>query len=846
MLAIGGRYERQSPDSALKWYNLAFKTASNAGSNEQFLFYKASALYQLGWVECVYTGNFDNALKYTNESLAIYESLSTSGSNKNSKINAKKGISSCYNSFGIVSQSRGDFERAYEYYKKSLAIFEELDEKTGISSCCNNIGNILMNQGKYDEAKEYFQKSLKLYEELGNKLGLAKSYINLGVLNANQGSYKQSVENYSKALVLFEELGDRSGLSICYFNMGTIFDYQGVYDKALEQYMNALKISEEMGDKSSVTYCYNNIGLIHTKQRNFDKALQYFQRMQLLSEELGDTYLLAGCFENIGVTYSDMKDLVKSNEFYEKALKLREKLDDKKGIANTISNIGINYAKLGDNQKGNPAHRDSLYNAAVGLFQKSIKIRKELDDKNGLAFIYGNASELYISLANANPQLKNVYLNKSLFYGLEAYNISVEIGALPLQKDAVAHLQKAYKGLGKYEEALKYAEIYISTVDSIFSEEKTKSLTEMQTKYETEKQQQEIEKQQLIIEKKSTEVKRQKLQRNFFIMGSFLLALLVLVVLRGYQQKKESHKIITLKNELLEQANEEISAQRDLVVEQKEHIEVIHEELTSSIRYARRIQGAVLPSAEQMGELLGEHFVLFRPKDIVSGDFYWATRVKEFLVFCVADCTGHGVPGAFMSMLGVSFLNEIVHKENVTTANEILNSLRDSIIGALKQTGEGNEQKDGMDIGLCVLNTQSLQIQFAGGYNPCWIVPNSLYPQQRVIDAITDEKASDDSDIIQIKPNKMPIAIHKHMESFTNSVLQLYHGDQVYILSDGYQDQFGGPNKKKFMVKNLRELIVSNSHLPMAKQCEALENSFEEWKGGCEQVDDVTILSIRV
>jgi tetratricopeptide (TPR) repeat protein/serine phosphatase RsbU (regulator of sigma subunit) len=844
MIAIGGRYERQSPDSALKWYYMAYKTASNAGSNEQFMFYKASALYQLGWVECVYTGNFDNAMKYTNESLAIYETLASNSSKKNTKIIAKKGISSCYNSFGIVSQSRGEFDRAYEYYKKSLTIFEELDDKSGVSSCCNNIGNILMNQGKYDEAKTFFQKSQNLNEELGNKLGLAKSYINLGVLHTNQGNYNLSVENYSKALNLFEALGDKNGVSICCFNMGTIYDYQGIYDKALEQYMNALKISEEMGDKSGISYCYNNIGLLHSKHRNFDKALQYFEKMQVLTEELGDTYLLAGCFENLGVTYSDMGDFIKSNVYYENALKLREQLGDKKGIANTISNVGINYAKLGDNEKENPARRDSLYNAAVDLFQKSIQIRKDLDDKNGLAFIYGNVSELYISLANANPKLKNVYLNKSILYGLEAYNISVGIGAMPLQKDAAAHLQEAYKSLGKYEEALKYAEIYISTLDSIFSEEKTKSLTEIQTKYETEKKQQEIEKQFLIIEKQEIENKRQRNQRNFFIAGSFLLALLALVVFRSYQEKKRNNEIISLKNDMLEQANEEIAAQRDLVVEQKEHIEVIHEELTSSIRYASRIQGAVLPSTEQMNELLGNHFVLFRPKDIVSGDFYWATRVKEFLVFCVADCTGHGVPGAFMSMLGVSFLNEIVHKGNISSASEVLNCLRESIIEALKQKGEVSEQKDGMDIGLCVLNTQSLQMQFAGGYNPCWIVPNAKYSQQRVIDAITDEKATIDSDLIQIKPNKMPIAIHKHMEPFTNSVLQLYPGDQVYILSDGYQDQFGGPNIKKFMVKNLRELMVSNSQLPMAKQCEALENSFEEWKAGCEQVDDVTILGV--
>ncbi len=1015
MIAIGGRYERQSPDSALKWYNKAFVTASNAGNDEQFVLFQASALYQLGWTECVYTGNFDNAQMYTEKSLAIYERLATKSNNKNTVLKAKKGISSCYNNFGIVHQSQGKYDKAYEYYLKSLSIFEELEDKTGISSCCNNIGNILMNQGKYDEAKKYFEKSQKLYEELGQKLGLAKSFINLGVLYSNQGNYAQSVEYYSKAQNLFEELGDKNGISICFFNIGTIYDYQGIYDKAIEFYLKALKISEEMCDKSSIAYCYNNIGLLHSKQRNFDKAIDYFQKLQVLSEELGDINLLAGCFENMGVAYSDLGKIDKAKEFYEKSLKIREQLNDKKGIANTICNIGIIYAKQGDNETNKSARRDSLHKAAIDLFQKSIKIREELDDKNGLAFAYGNTAEIYISLASTSSSgtVKNTYLNKALYYGNKAYTVSVEIGAVPLQNDAAAYLQKAYSGLGKYKDAIKYAEIYISTQDSMFSEEKTKSLAEMQTKYETEKKQQEIEKQQLVIEKQQIDNKRQRNQRNFFIAGSFLLALLALVVFRGYYEKKRSNAIITVKNELLEQANEEIAAQRDLVVEQKEHIEVIHEELTSSIRYARRIQTAVLPSPLQMNELLGSHFVLFKPKDIVSGDFYWTTKVKshplpfpkgreennrsygyntadpilyklikdraeelkskptiaesilwtylktnqtgyhfrrqhiidrfivdfvclkkrlvvevdgeihnfqleedelrtcilnqkgfkvirfkneevisqpevvvskikealqkevlpatnvvlssgedlggvkvlphgedlggvEYIIFCVADCTGHGVPGAFMSMLGVSFLNEIVHKENVTTASEVLNNLRDSIIDALKQTGEGNEQKDGMDIGLCVLNTQSLQMQFAGGYNPCWVVPNSEHSQQRVIEATTNQEITIDNGVIQIKPNKMPIAIHNHMEPFTNHILQLFPGDQIYILSDGYQDQFGGPNKKKFLVKNLRELVVANSKLTMEQQCKQLEKSLEEWMGVNQQIDDITILGVRV
>jgi hypothetical protein len=197
-------------------------------------------------------------------------------------------------------------------------------------------------------------------------------------------------------------------------------------------------------------------------------------------------------------------------------------------------------------------------------------------------------------------------------------------------------------------------------------------------------------------------------------------------------------------------------------------------------------------------------------------------------------------------MLGVSFLNDIVHKGHVTSAAEILNQLRESIIDALKQQGDGSEQKDGMDMGLCVIDTKTLQMQFAGGYNPCWIIPNLEHVGSRIIEPQSDNDASPESPIIQLKPDKMPIAIHKHMESYTNHLLQLYTGDRVYLMSDGFQDQFGGSQGKKFMVKNLRELVAANANLPMVEQQSLLEGALEEWMGGNEQVDDITILGIKV
>ena len=241
------------------------------------------------------------------------------------------------------------------------------------------------------------------------------------------------------------------------------------------------------------------------------------------------------------------------------------------------------------------------------------------------------------------------------------------------------------------------------------------------------------------------------------------------------------------------------------------------------------------PRDEFTKEILGNHFILFKQKDIVSGDFYWATKVNNFQIVCVADCTGHGVPGAFMSMLGISILNEIVRKENTTNASEILNKLREYIISALKQSGETENNisndsiiQDGMDISLCVINVETNILQFAGANNSLLIARNNNLIE-----------------IEEYKGNKMPIAIHSEMNSFSQIETQLYPGDTIYLMSDGFEDQFGGENNKKFKSKQLKDLLVANSTKSMNHQKEILETILINWIGKSEQIDDITIVGIK-
>ena len=273
----------------------------------------------------------------------------------------------------------------------------------------------------------------------------------------------------------------------------------------------------------------------------------------------------------------------------------------------------------------------------------------------------------------------------------------------------------------------------------------------------------------------------------------------------------------------------EIAAEQDLISkirEQKDKIEWQQKELSESLEYAKSIQSALLTDMRQFSKAFPDSFILFKPRDIVSGDFYWFSRKGNFVAFAAADCTGHGVPGAFMSMLGMSFLNEIVSK-CIPNANTILNRLRENVMKALHQTGDIGEQKDGMDIALCVMDLDEKQLQFAGAFNPLYLIRNG--------------------ELTETRGDKMPIGVNAIVEkSFDRHEFKLQEGDIIYLFSDGYADQFGGPDDKKFRYKTLKEKLLRLHKEPMEKQKMELERIFYNWKGSTEQLDDVLLIGIKI
>jgi serine phosphatase RsbU (regulator of sigma subunit) len=328
---------------------------------------------------------------------------------------------------------------------------------------------------------------------------------------------------------------------------------------------------------------------------------------------------------------------------------------------------------------------------------------------------------------------------------------------------------------------------------------------------------------------------------TWFIILSIILGIVMIYAFINYRIKmlkrdkdileKEVVKRtaeITMQKEEIEAQRDEIEAQRNHVVEQRDRIEIQNKDITSSIHYASRIQRAVLPPQENFKEFLNEYFIFFIPRDIVSGDFYYLNKRDDRVIVAAADCTGHGVPGAFMSLLGVALLNQIVSELPANyNAAMLLNSLREGIKKALRQTGKKDEAKDGMDISLCVIDKKNFKLEFAGAFNPLLVVRNN--------------------ELLIYKADKMPIGVYISDEvNFTNHTVELQKDDMIYLYSDGFQDQFGGPNRRKFLPKNLRNLLHEISNLSMEQQKEAIDKAFHDWKGNEHQIDDSVGMGIRV
>lgn len=614
--------------------------------------------------------------------------------------------------------------------------------------------------------------------------------------------------------------------SQAYNTIGASYQVKGNYLKAIDFYQQSLKIREKLRDNRGVSSSLANIGSIYINIGEFEKALYYQLKSLKIFQQIDNKEGMASSLNNIGVIYKNLSDYPKALEYNQRSLKLYEEIGDKQGIAASYDNIGNIYSSMEDLTK------------ALEFQLKSFDIDQEIGDKSGVSTILSVIAKTYLKQKKYPLALENAIKGKKL---------AVEIQDISAEKEATSVLYEIYKEMGNKSLALENYERFVSLRDSIFKEDNQRAITSKALEYEFEKKaaadsvkhDEEKRVKDALIMAKTAQIEQDKTQKWALFGG-----LLLLLVSGGIMYNR--FRIIRKQKEIIEIKNKETEEQKAIIEEKQK-------EILASISYAKRLQEAILPPQSLIKQFLPESFIFYKPKDIVAGDFYWMEVVNlkngelseekknniksklkiselqtpdsQLILFAAADCTGHGVPGAMVSVVCSNALNRTVKEFGIIEPGKILDKVRELVIETFEKSE--SEVNDGMDISLCAYNRKTNELKWAGANNPLWIVRKNEF--------------------MEFKPNKQSIGkIDSELISYQTHSVQLQKNDSLYIFSDGYADQFGGVKGKKFNYKNLLELILKCASLPLEKQELEIHNNLNKWKGNLEQVDDILVIGIKV
>ena len=584
-------------------------------------------------------------------------------------------------------------------------------------------------------------------------------------------------------------------------------------EKAIPLANDFLLLGEKHDSTGIVDYCYLILGEAHFYQDNLQTSERYFTNYLKSQQKQENKQKIAQAYNNLGIVSRAMDNYPAAINYYNEALDIYRAFNDTSGIKSVYNNLGVLNEHL------------NLLSKALEYYQKSLSLEKEFNNPDGISTSYLNLGGIYYKLEQYEPALN---------YCQKAIPICDSLGYMITLEMVYDLMYKIYRDTGKPKEALNYFEKFYELNNKRLNQETKAKIAELEIKYQTDKNQKEIE----LLNKQ----KNQKSTINTILLIAIgVVFLQTFILLRIIAKRKRNNQILQLQNEEMSKQNEEIETQRDEIEAQRDEIQrqkgfadkqtdyILRQnkDITDSIEYAKHIQIALFPDKLTLQKILREGFCLFKPKDIVSGDFYWVAELDGKSIIVAADCTGHGVPGAFMSIIGINFLNEIVFDENEQKPSEILNRLRKKVVKTLVHSNRIEEAKDGMDMSLVILDHENMKLQYAGAYNHLYFIRGHM--------------------LEVIKADRMPVGISaKAMKSFTNHEIDIQPGDQFYMFTDGYADQFGGPLRKKFRIGNLRELLLEIHDKNIQEQKQILYESFINWKGEQPQVDDVLVLGFKI
>jgi serine phosphatase RsbU (regulator of sigma subunit) len=635
----------------------------------------------------------------------------------------------------------------------------------------------------------------KLAEKIDWLPGKTNSYGWLGYLYNSIGDLDKALEYNMKSMELARISGDINSITTLLNNNAIIYTSFGQSEEALNCHIEALRLHENSGDKAEIARSVTSIALLMKNQGFVAKAIDLYEVSLKMRRALGDKADIAETLNNLGVIFASRGDYDKAEKYYKESLQLRKEANRPSAIANSLNNLG------------NLMNNIELYDSALVYLYESLEIR----EKYGLA---PGICESAIDIGFAFYAKGN--LKKAEIYSLKGYKMAKEFGYVRLIKNATGTIYKIYLDQNNKALAFDFFKEHVQMRDSLINKDTQRRTAQMDANYAYEKQKtidDANHQKKLALEEEKQ--KRQKLMLYWGALGLSLVILFLLFVFNRLRITKNQKSII-------EQQKEEVQFQKKEVEMAHQNLEEKNTEILDSITYAKRIQSAILPQQSVIKKYIPESFILYKPKDIVAGDFYWFEQLGDKTLIAAADCTGHGVPGALVSVVCNNCLNRSVREYGISEPGQILDKTREIIIQEFEKSEEA--VKDGMDIALCSIKGNTLK--YAGAHNPLWIIRNNS--------------------LIEYKADKQPVGKFDQLRNFKTHTIELEKGDTFYIFSDGFSDQFGGERGKKLKSKNFKEILLSIQGKSLEEQKLHLNTSFEKWRGDFEQLDDVCVIGIRL
>ncbi|PCI94232.1 MAG: hypothetical protein COB15_14595 [Flavobacteriales bacterium] len=628
----------------------------------------------------------------------------------------------------------------------------------------------------------------------------ATAICNIGYYYNSKGKSVLALENYKASLNLFKQINNLKGQSGPLNNLGYTYDNFGDIDKALNYYHQSLKIREELNDEKGTAIVLSNLAKLYEQQEDDSIAMLLYRRTLAISYKLKDKFTLSFSYANLGNIYNRQNKKDSALYYCQEAYNLREEIGDKRGMAMSLKELGGIYQK------------NNQLEIALEYYINSLEITEEHNLLRQTTVTKRHVGLVYFKLGD---------IKKAQKISESALSDAKNLGH-PFQISTISFLlSDIYKELGDFEKSLEFLKLSIQMGDSVTNLKNKKAVYRTQINYEFEQKETkrviEEEKQKIIAEKEE----EQKKIILYAVSAGMAISILFLVFLYNRFRLIKKQKL------LIESQKNIVDNQRNELLSKNEQLNLKNNMITDSISYAKKIQNAISPTLEPFKKYFKDAFVLYQPKDIVSGDFYWGYQNENTILFTVADCTGHGVPGAFMSLIGNNILDKIVGESNITQPDLILERLSEELYNRLRSDNDSNI-KDGMDLVICSINLDTLQLQMAGAYNPMYLVRNN--------------------ELTQFKTDRYQLGNPEQINNrkFTLQEFQLEKEDVLYLFSDGFADQKGGPNGKKFYYPPFRDLLTKISKLPMNIQEKELTRTLSEWKGAGDQIDDILVLGLKI